>query len=157
MSGILLSLGSNLGDRAAHLENVIGLLEKEGVKTLQQSSVYESEPWGKNDQPWFLNQVIEVETEFKPEELLRVCLEVEKKLGRVREEKWGERIIDIDILFYQDQVIEEADLTIPHPEVQNRSFVLVPLVECWTNMIHPKLGIRLNEIKTKDSLEVKRI
>lgn len=124
-----LGLGSNLGDRAGMLSAALGLLAGPDLRVIRKSRLYESPPWGKTDQPPFLNQVAEVETTLSPEMLLARCREVEDALGRVRRERWGPRTIDIDILLYGDLVIETSDLVVPHAELRRRAFVLVPLAE----------------------------
>ena len=130
-AGVLafLGLGSNLGDRAGMLTAALSLLAGGDVRIVRKSRVYESPPWGKTDQPPFLNRVIEVETTLAPEELLARCQEVEDTLGRVRRERWGPRTIDIDILLYDDLVIQTPDLVVPHADLRRRAFVLVPLAE----------------------------
>ena len=117
MNGIYLLLGSNLGDRLGNLKKAEDLLEKAKIKVLNESSIYETEPWGKQDQPWFFNVVLQIETSLRPVELLEKCLEVELSMGRHRKEKWGERIIDIDILYYDD-VIEENRTSYPYHILQ---------------------------------------
>ena len=125
-----LGLGSNLGEREELLRQAIERLTHPAALRLTGiSSVYETEPVGRLDQPAFLNLVIRVETELEPHDLLARCQEAENSLGRVREERWGPRVIDIDILLYGQESVAEPDLVIPHPEMGMRSFVLVPLVE----------------------------
>ncbi len=124
-----LGLGSNVGDRLANLRRAVELLgDRVGVTVVRTSSVYETEPVGPA-QPDFLNAVAEVATTLSARELLRACLEAEAELGRVREERWGPRTIDIDLLIYDDERIDEPDLTVPHPRMHERGFVLVPLAE----------------------------
>jgi 2-amino-4-hydroxy-6-hydroxymethyldihydropteridine diphosphokinase len=115
------------------------------VRIIRHSRVYESPPWGKTDQPPFLNQVVEVETTLSPHALLSVCHEAERVLGRVRQERWGPRTVDVDILLYGDLVTATPDLIVPHPELRRRAFVLVPLAE-----IAPEL--RLPSGETVESL-----
>lgn len=146
MNGIYLLLGSNIGDRLQNLKLAQRLLNESGIKTLNESSIYETEPWGKTDQSWFLNTVLQVETSLLPRELLSKCLEAEEQLGRKRKEKWGSRIIDIDILYYNDQELESSDLTIPHPAIQDRKFTLVPMCELRPNLTHPKLHQTQSEL-----------
>ena len=134
---IFLLLGSNLGDRAATLQSAIRhISERVGFVSLH-SSVCETEPWGVADQPAFLNQVLRVETELAPEEVLRIILDIEHELGRVRYERWGARVIDIDLLYYSDLVLDTARLTLPHPRLQDRLFTLIPLAEIAPDFIHP--------------------
>ncbi|MGQ9476075.1 MAG: 2-amino-4-hydroxy-6-hydroxymethyldihydropteridine diphosphokinase [Actinomycetota bacterium] len=127
---VYLGLGSNLGDRRENLLSALRKLDSiPGVKVLRVSSIYESEPWGLADQPDFLNLVALVATSLTPPEMLEACLEVERALGRVRGVRWGPRVIDVDILLYDDIVWECEDLVIPHPRMGERDFVLVPLRE----------------------------
>ena len=124
-----LGLGSNLGDRLENLRSACDELQKGGVLVLRSSRVYETEPVGGPPQPPYLNAVVEVETDLDPRALLRACLEAESSLGRVREERWGPRTIDIDVLTYEDLEVQEPDLELPHPRAHERTFVLAPLLE----------------------------
>ncbi|RCW63023.1 2-amino-4-hydroxy-6-hydroxymethyldihydropteridine diphosphokinase [Saliterribacillus persicus] len=125
-----LALGSNIESRQEYLVRAIHALEAVEYVTIKQlSSVFETEPVGKVDQGKFLNMVIEVATTLTPEQLLKLCQQVEKSLGRKREVKWGPRTIDLDILFYEKEKIDTATLTLPHPGISDRAFVLIPLVE----------------------------
>jgi 2-amino-4-hydroxy-6-hydroxymethyldihydropteridine diphosphokinase len=125
-----LGLGSNLGDRLANLQLAVELLAgQHGLTVLRSSRVYESDPVGGPPQPDFLNAVVEVQTSLTPGELLTACREAEEALARVRDERWGPRTIDIDILTFGDDVVDEPDLTIPHPRMRERGFVLAPLLE----------------------------
>lgn len=112
----------------------------------QQSSIYESEPVGFLEQPWFLNVVIRIESKLTPRKLLRYCQSIEERLGRKREIPKGPRTIDIDILFYADLVVAEPDLTIPHPEIANRRFVLEPMNEIAPAFVHPVLKKTISEL-----------
>ncbi len=130
MATVYLSLGSNLGEREEYLREAVRRLDEAPELTLTGvSSVYETEPVGKLEQPPFLNLVLRLETELAPHALLILCQEVEAALGRVRQERWGPRVIDIDILLYGRERLNEPDLVIPHPEMPARAFVLVPLGE----------------------------
>lgn len=125
-----LSLGSNIGDKVTHLARageIIAMLP--ATQVLAASSLYHTAPVGKTDQDWFLNQVLRVETRLNPLELLRGCLAIETKLGRIRLERWGPRVIDIDVLVYEDVESDDEVLTLPHPRMTERAFVLVPLAE----------------------------
>lgn len=125
-----LGLGSNLGDRAAYLEAAaVRLATGPGVRVRRRSAIYETEPIGYTDQPWFLNQVVEAETSLSPEALLRRAKAVEAELGRRAGPRWGPRPIDVDLLLYAGRAIETPELRVPHPELWNRLFVLVPLAE----------------------------
>jgi 2-amino-4-hydroxy-6-hydroxymethyldihydropteridine diphosphokinase len=132
-----LSLGSNVGDRHANLQRAISSLTERGIRVVKQSSIYETEPVGFRDQSWFLNCAVEVETLLSPKELLGVLLEIEQGMGRRRTVPMGPRIIDIDILLYGDEVIQSDELTIPHPRMAERRFVLVPLAEIAPEAVHP--------------------
>ena len=140
MQGIYLLLGTNLGDRQANLERAIQLIEAKGITVTRTSSIYETAAWGIEDQPGFLNQVTQVETELPAGKLLQVLLAIEIEMGRVRIQKWGERLIDLDILYYHDQVIDQKDLQVPHPGIPDRRFTLVPLVELAADAVHPVNG-----------------
>jgi 2-amino-4-hydroxy-6-hydroxymethyldihydropteridine diphosphokinase len=133
-----LSTGSNLGDRKANLEFAQRELAKGGT-VVKASSYFETEPVGYVDQPWFLNQVIEMETHLTPFELLSLCLSIEVSRGRIRTFANAPRTLDIDILLYGDFVLNEQDLIIPHPRLAMRKFVLVPLAQIASDAIHPVL------------------
>jgi 2-amino-4-hydroxy-6-hydroxymethyldihydropteridine diphosphokinase len=132
-----LSLGSNVGDREANLREVVRRLEAEGIHIRRESSLYETEPLDLRDQPWFLNSVVEVETELFPKQLLSCARKIEKALGRKRTVAKGPRTIDIDILLYGSFVIQTAELEIPHPRMSERRFVLEPLAELAPDLRHP--------------------
>jgi len=142
-----LSLGSNLGEREQHLADAISALKKYGEVVLR-SLLYETEPVQFKQQPWFLNCIIGLETSLSPEDLLTGLLEIERQLGRVRnpEEKKGPRIIDIDILLYGTDVVESEALSIPHPEMHKRRFVLKPLAEVAPGAFHPVLKKTAREL-----------
>ncbi len=125
---IALSLGSNLGDRHQNLKLAIDELNKHG-KVTKVSSFHETEPWGVTDQPKFINACVLYETDLDPHELLKTVKSIEKKLGRVESYRWGPRLIDIDILIFDNQIINETELKIPHPHMQERDFVMKPLSE----------------------------
>lgn len=125
-----LGLGANLGDRLANLQRAVDeLAAKPGIRVVRSSRVYETEPVGGPEQPEYLNAVVEVETDLDPHALLAACLAVEGAMGRVRTERWGPRPIDVDVLTYGTETIDEPDLTVPHPRMHERGFVLVPLAE----------------------------
>ena len=146
MNRVYIQLGSNLGDREDHLKQSQVMLIDEIGLIIKKSSIYESSPWGVENQGSFLNQVLLLETDIKPFDLLDIILNIEKEMGRVRIEKWGERIIDIDILFYNDEIIETNNLCIPHPYISKRRFVLSPLDEIAKNYIHPILHKTINKL-----------
>ena len=140
MAIVYLSLGSNMGDRLSNIQQAVNLLSLDaGIEIIKTSSFYETEPWGVKNQNWFVNAVIKISTVLKPIELLRVINHTEERLGRCRERetRWGERALDIDILFYDDIIFESEILTIPHINLHNRAFVLVPMLEIAENYIHP--------------------
>lgn len=139
LNSAYLLLGANLGNPAQQLHSALSEIEIQIGKIQERSSLYKSAAWGLVDQPAFLNQVLRVDTTLSAVELLRSCQQIENKLGRVREIKWGARIIDIDILYFNRDVIDEVDLKIPHPYISERNFTLIPLVEIAPNYIHPIL------------------
>jgi 2-amino-4-hydroxy-6-hydroxymethyldihydropteridine diphosphokinase len=152
METAYLGLGSNMGDRQAHLEAgvaAIGRLEGNGV--LQRSPLYESEPWGPVEQPNYLNMVIEISTALPPEELLRLCKEIEKQQGRVPGERWGPRPLDIDILLYEDWRIHTESLAVPHPRMWERAFVLRPLADIAPGLRGPD-GRSIIELLEQESI-----
>lgn len=144
-----LSTGSNMGNRAEMLEKANVLLEKKAGLLLALSKVVETPAWGKTDQPDFLNQVVKLETSLSPQDLLTVILGIEKQLGRNRVEKWGPRSIDIDILFYDNEIIDEPGLQIPHPWMHERLFVLEPMCEIAPDFVHPVLNKTIAELLEK--------
>ena len=133
---VYLSLGSNIGNRRKNLESAVKELDKKNIKLIKLSSLYETEPIGPKQRK-FYNVAGKFTTNFKSQELLEVIKNIEKNLGRKKTYHWGPRIIDIDILFYGTQIIKKENLTIPHKEIQNREFVLVPLKEISPKFIHP--------------------
>jgi 2-amino-4-hydroxy-6-hydroxymethyldihydropteridine diphosphokinase len=124
-----LGLGSNLGDRLENLRRSLDLLEDRGIQIVRSSRVYETDPVGGPDQPEYLNAVVEVEAPGSARDLLGACLQIEEEMGRVREERWGPRVMDLDLLTFGDEAIEEPDLRVPHPRMHERGFVLIPLLE----------------------------
>ena len=146
MNGIYVLLGSNLGDRLAQLREASRQLQQEGIKVLNESSIYETAPWGKENQDWFLNVVLQLETSLSSNDLLGRCLSIEEKMGRKRTEKWSQRIIDIDILYYKDEVSDSEDLILPHPGIPDRRFTLIPLDELAPEEIHPVLRLTQKEL-----------
>ena len=141
-----LGLGSNLGDRKEYLSMAYNQLRSEALREFRASSIYESEPLLKMPQPKYLNMVVCGLTIFSPQELLKKCQQIEISLGRVHRERWGCREIDIDILSYGSRIIDNDDLVIPHPEIQNRSFVLMPMLELSPEWLHPETGITIKEL-----------
>ena len=157
MATAYLSLGSNLGHREANIASVLKTLGQE-TRILKVSSLYETEPVGYKDQPWFLNLVCSVETDLSPRALLELAKTIEKNLGRKPTLRFGPRLIDIDILFYDGLVLDSPDLVIPHPRLAERAFVLVPLKEIAPNLVHPLLEATIEELWQKaENLERTRL
>lgn len=141
------SMGSNLGDRLAYLEAALAKLDQHAAcQVTQVSPIYQTPAWGKVDQADFLNLVCQVETDLTAQEFLTVCQEIEQDLGRVRKEHWGERTIDLDIIFWDEAIIDEERLQVPHPYVQERAFVLVPMADLDADYIHPLFGKTVAEL-----------
>lgn len=145
-----IGLGANEGDPRRQVEEAIArLAATEEIELLQASSFYLNPPLGPADQPWYVNAVIQVRTRLTPEELLRVLHRVEQELGRVRRERWGPRVIDLDLLLYDGVILSGPDLTLPHPEMHRRSFVLAPLAEIAPQAWHPTLQKTASELLEK--------
>ncbi len=140
------ALGSNLGDREGNLRRALELLSQNGVAIVKISKFIETEPYGVIDQPRFLNGVCQVKTVLKPLELLRLLLAVEKEMGRVRLRHWGERNIDLDLLLYEDVIIDTEELRLPHPDMVNRDFVMLPLAEIAPELKHHVLDKTMAEL-----------
>jgi len=158
MNKAYLLIGGNLGNREINFAKVKGYIEQLCGPVIQSSSLYETAAWGKTDQPSFLNQALEIRTSLSAEQLMSQVLEIEKFMGRERKEKYGPRVIDIDILLFNDEQYDLPFLKIPHPEMQNRRFALTPLAEIARDLQHPvfkkTIGQLLNECP--DKLEVRR-
>lgn len=153
-----LSLGSNLGDRLANLRQALDQIERRGSRIRICSSVYETQPVGVTDQPDFLNLVVEAETLFSAHQLLQSCKALEQELGRVRADRFGPRLIDVDLLLLENSVFESPGLTVPHPRMHLRKFVLVPLCEIAPEVIHPRFSLTALQLlaSTPDSSRVER-
>ena len=141
-----LGLGSNIGDRKEYLSMACNQLRSEAVREFRASSICESEPLLKMLQPKYFNMVVCGLTVLSPPELLNECQQIEIRSGRIRRERWGSREIDIDILSYGSRIIYNDDLLIPHPEIENRSFVLMPMFELSPEWLHPETGITIREL-----------
>ncbi len=146
MNTAYLLTGGNIGDRLAYLHKAKQEIGKRCGNVLRESSVYETAAWGKEDQQAFFNQVLKIETELSPQQLLATILQIEEDLGRKREMKYGPRTIDIDILFFNNEIIDQEGLKIPHPEIQNRRFVIVPLSEIAADQLHPVFNKTVDQI-----------
>ncbi|MEO5978030.1 MAG: 2-amino-4-hydroxy-6-hydroxymethyldihydropteridine diphosphokinase [Chryseolinea sp.] len=156
---VFLLLGTNMGDRRKNLSDGLWAIEARAGSIRKRSHIYETAPWGKTDQSAFYNQAIQIATFLKPKDLLEQLHAIESTMGRLRNEKWGERIIDIDILLYGSDIIESETLTIPHPQLPYRKFALAPLAELADDFIHPKMFQTIHELlkNCEDQLEVKKI
>lgn len=157
-SGIFLLLGSNLGERETNLAEARRRIQRY-CRIISESALYQTAAWGAENQPDFINQVIEVETQLPPKELLRELLLTELELGRERIVKWGPRTIDLDLLLYGDTVVNDADLTIPHPGIPHRMFTLAPFAEIAPDVVHPTLNKTIAALRDTcpDPLPVTRI
>ena len=152
-----LMLGGNIGDRMNYLQQSIDLLQRHVGRVIALSAVYESEPWGFADHRWFLNQVAVIETDHSPIALLEAVQKIEQTLGRVRDGGYHARTIDIDILLYNHQIINNPELVIPHPRMEKRMFVLMPMAELAPDMTHPVLHRSMKYLKDhcKDTMKVR--
>jgi 2-amino-4-hydroxy-6-hydroxymethyldihydropteridine diphosphokinase len=158
-NGIFLLLGTNLGNRQENLAKAKELLTKKAGEILSESSIYLTKAWGNTAQPDFLNQVFKIKTSLAPEKLLEKILAIELEMGRLRTEKWGSRLIDIDILFYNDLVIQSSKLIVPHPALHKRRFTLIPLAEIAAEFVHPVLNKSIDQLleSCDDEQAVERI
>ena len=151
--------GGNLGDREKNLAKARELINEQCGAIISASSLYETAAWGNTDQPAFINQALSVDTLLNAKQLMRRILKIEKQMGRIREEKYGPRVIDIDILLFNDEKHNYHFLKLPHPEMQNRHFALLPLAEIAAGIVHPVLKKTISELlnECKDELDVKKI
>lgn len=156
MPNCFLSLGANLGDRKAVLDSALHAISDVCGQLVSVSDIYETAPWGVTDQPLYLNIAILVQTNLSAKLLLEKCQNIENSFGRERRERWGSRTLDIDILFYDDLIMETEFLTVPHPRLAERKFVLVPLVEIAPDFVHPILGVSIVTLldSCNDTLDV---
>ncbi len=153
---VYLLTGSNMGDRDDNMRQVNGLIEQYIGSITKASRLYETQAWGKTNQPDFINQALAVETPQYPSEVMKNILKIEGLMGRVRTEKWNERVIDIDIMLYNEQIVNEPNLTIPHPHLHERNFALVPLMEIAGEVMHPILDMAIEDVyfECNDPLDV---
>ncbi|MCZ2099997.1 MAG: 2-amino-4-hydroxy-6-hydroxymethyldihydropteridine diphosphokinase [Chitinophagales bacterium] len=141
-----LHLGSNVGDRKQMLLQAIEAIQKQIGKVVKKSSIYETEPWGLIDQPDFYNMAIEVNSKFSPEDVCKITKTIEKEMDRRKEVHWGPRNIDIDILYCGDFIIETPVLTLPHPQIYNRNFVLIPMMEIAGDFVDPVKNLTIDAL-----------
>lgn len=147
MPNVFLSLGSNFGDKEKNILSAVKLIEKiPEIKIIKGSSIYETEPVGFKEQEYFFNMVLEIYTDLSPFKLLQKLEDIEDRLGKNIKRRWGPRSIDIDILFYGDQIIEGKELTIPHPLINERRFVLIPMAEIAGDFLCPKTKLKITDI-----------
>ena len=146
MPTVYIGIGSNLGDREENCERAIKLLIKNGITVTKRSSMIETEPWGVKEQPKFINMAVELETRLKPDELLHLLKNIEGEVGRSTTTRWGPRVIDLDILLYNDLIMKTPELEIPHPGIKEREFVLKPLAEIAPGKIHPVLQKAIKDL-----------
>lgn len=139
MNKVYIAFGSNIGDKYKAIEDALEMLNQRGLRVTAKSKIYETEPYGYEDQPPFVNGVVEIETHLSCREVLKTILGIENDIGRVRLIRWGPRIIDLDILMFNDEVYDEEDMKVPHVDMQNRAFVLEPLNDLCPEKIHPVL------------------
>jgi 2-amino-4-hydroxy-6-hydroxymethyldihydropteridine diphosphokinase len=159
MEEAYLLLGSNLGDSKKYLSDAIIQITDLVGEPSGKSSLYQTASWGKTNQPDFINQVIRVQTNLEPQQLLTTILVIEENLGRKRTEKWGSRTIDIDLLFYGSQIIREENLVVPHPFLHERRFTLLPLLELNPDLVHPVLNQTIKQLyqQLNDNLSVLKL
>lgn len=146
MNRAFIAFGSNLGESREIIDKALSMIESSGCQLINISNIYETEPYGYKDQPNFINGAVEIATDMNCRELLTRLLSIESELGRVRKIHWGPRVIDLDIIFFNDEIYKEKDLIVPHPDMQNRDFVLEPLNDICPKYKHPILGKSVEEM-----------
>jgi 2-amino-4-hydroxy-6-hydroxymethyldihydropteridine diphosphokinase len=151
MSIVYIGIGSNIGNRQENCRKAIRQLYLRGVKVVKESSMIETEPWGVTDQPCFINMAVEAETDLAPDRLFAIFKDIEMQMGRTDAVRWGPRVIDLDILFYDDMVLDTPELKIPHPYLHERDFVLIPLAEIAPEKIHPVFKKSVRELSIDQS------
>ena len=151
-----LSLGSNLKNKADNIFKATSFIKNKIGPIIKSSKLYTTEPWGVKNQNKFINQVLSIKTSLRPLDLLNECKNIEKKMGRISSRRWGERLIDIDILYYNDLILNFKKLSIPHPEIANRKFILIPLNDIDPNHVHPVLDLTNQQLlnETNDNCVV---
>lgn len=156
MHHYIFHLGSNIGDRKDNLLNAVRMMSEKIGSVVHQSSIYETEPWGLKEQPLFLNMAIEVTSKLSPHEVMTITKSIEAQLGRVKTEKWAERRIDIDTIYCDDMIIKDDKITLPHPELYNRNFVLIPLMEIAGDKLDPVKQLTIDDLYllSEDTCEV---
>ena len=159
MNKAYLLIGGNMGSRSAYLQRAIELINDLAGTVINQSSIYETAAWGNTDQPSFLNQALEIQTGYTAGGLMKRLLLIEEKMGRKRHEKYGPRVIDIDILFFNDGILNTKIVTIPHPQLHKRKFALKPLAEIAPDLIHPVFNKTVSRLlkECDDPLPVNKI
>ena len=143
---VFISTGSNVGAKAANLRKAALLISTQIGPVVQKSAMYKTAAWGMENQAAFYNQVLQISTLLSPTQTMEKLLEIELQMGRKRMEKWGPRMIDLDILFFDNEIVNEPHLVVPHPQLQNRNFVLKPLLELVPNKIHPVLNLTISKL-----------
>jgi 2-amino-4-hydroxy-6-hydroxymethyldihydropteridine diphosphokinase len=147
MATVYIGIGSNIGDRKANCMRAVKLMNESGIVVKKESSPYETEPWGMKEQPRFINMAVMAETDLSPQSVLAAVKCIEEKMGRQEATRWGPRCIDLDILFYDDRIITEKDIRIPHPLLHMREFVLLPLSEIAPDKYHPVLEKTVRQLR----------
>jgi 2-amino-4-hydroxy-6-hydroxymethyldihydropteridine diphosphokinase len=146
MATVYIGIGSNMGERERNCRRAVEMLGEKGIRVVKMSSAYETAPWGVEDQPGYMNMAVMASTDLGPHELLSALKDIEKRMGRAGTARWGPRVIDLDILIYGDLVEEGPRLTIPHPRMHERGFVLRPLNEIAPGAVHPSLGKTIEDL-----------